>query len=95
LAKHFVEQGKIKSESEFDIVKKKIDEICRLTFEAVKPRLDSKFGCFELFGFDFMLDSELNPVLIEVNTNPAMFTDTSVQKDILPKLVNDTINLAV
>lgn len=41
-----------------------------------------------------MLDSDLNPVLIEVNTNPALFTDTSVQKEILPKLVDDTINLA-
>lgn len=40
LAKHFVEQGAIKSEADLDLVKQKIDEICRLTFEAVKPRLD-------------------------------------------------------
>ena len=54
----------------------KISEICRLTFETVKNKLERKFGCFELFGFDFMLDENLNPVLVEVNTNPALFTDT-------------------
>ena len=27
---------------------------------------------FELFGYDFMLDEDLNPWLIEVNTNPSI-----------------------
>lgn len=47
-------------------------------FLQMKERLDRKFGCFEVFGFDFMLDSELNPYLLEVNINPAMFLDTPV-----------------
>ena len=59
-------------------VDKKINEIMRLMFLQMKERLDRKFGCFEIFGFDFMLDSELNPYLLEVNINPAMFLDTPV-----------------
>ncbi|MFN9902825.1 MAG: hypothetical protein ACK55Z_29405 [bacterium] len=27
----------------------------------MKDRLDRKFGSFEVFGFDFMIDSDLNP----------------------------------
>lgn len=53
------------------------NEICRLLFESAKSKLESKFGCFELFGLDFLLDSQLNPQLIEINTNPALFTDTT------------------
>lgn len=42
-----------------------------------------------------MLDEDLNPVLVEVNTNPALFTDTQFQKDMLPKLVDDSVKLAL
>jgi len=56
----------------------KCDEICALLFHSVKGRLENKFGCFELFGLDFILDEQLNPYLIEINTNPALFTDTPV-----------------
>ena len=67
----------------------------RLVFTMVKDKLDRKFGCFELFGFDFLIDSELNPHLIEINTNPALYTDTQVQKDLLPKLVEDIVKLSL
>jgi hypothetical protein len=67
----------------------------RLVFLTVKDKLDRKFGCFELFGFDFLIDDQLNPYLIEINTNPALFTDTQVQKDLLPKLVDDIVRMAL
>jgi len=75
----FVKDGVVESAEMFDEkVTKKLDEVCRLTFLSVKDKLEQKFGCFELFGFDFILDEELNPHLIEINTNPALFTDTKV-----------------
>jgi predicted ATP-grasp superfamily ATP-dependent carboligase len=61
----------------------------------IKDKLDRKFGCFELFGFDFLLDDNLNPYLIEINTNPAIYTDTQVQKDLLPKLVDDIVKMSL
>ena len=72
----------------------RINEVMRLIFVTVKDRLDKKFGCFEMFGFDFMLNSALDPKLLEINVNPALFLDTQVQTDILPKLVQDTVNIA-
>lgn len=76
-------------------VVKKCNEICRLLFESVKDKLERKYGCFEIFGLDFLLDDNLDPQLIEINTNPALFTDTQVQKEMLPKLVDDLIRLSL
>jgi len=35
---------------------------------------DSEYTGFELFGYDFMIDTDLNVWLIEVNQNPCLST---------------------
>ena len=54
-------------------------EIMRLLFEQAKGNLLPRYGCFELMGLDFLIDENLNLQFIEVNTNPALFTDTTTQ----------------
>ena len=39
--------------------------------------LEKKQGYYELIGADILLDEELNPYLLELNTNPALFLSTS------------------
>jgi hypothetical protein len=73
----------------------RMKEIMRMIFETVKVKLDRTFGCFELFGFDFLLDNKLVPQFIEVNKNPALFTDTLAQKQVLTELVDRVIKLAL
>lgn len=50
---------------------------------------------FELLGFDFMVDSDLNTYLIEVNTNPCLSTLSESQGVLINKLVSDTLRIAV
>lgn len=64
-------------------------------FLQIKDKLDRKFGCFEVLGFDFMLDDKLNPYFLEYNMNPAMFLDTNYMSKLLPKIVTDCCNMAV
>ena len=79
LADYLINDKQLEGKDEFnERIVKRCDEICRLLFESVKNRLDRKYGCFELFGLDIMLDEDLKPYLIEINTNPAIFTDTQV-----------------
>lgn len=94
LKQYLLSEGTIQSEEEFHSkVTNKIKEIMRIMFLQVKDRLDRTYGCFELLGWDFLIDENLNPSLIEININPALFTDTSTQKRIIPKLIRDTIDI--
>jgi tubulin polyglutamylase TTLL6/13 len=49
--------------------------------------------CFEILGFDVMLDSRLKPWLLEVNHTPSFSTDTPLDFEIKKSLILDTLNL--
>lgn len=46
--------------------------IIEITFEAAKGQLKPSKASFEIFGFDFLIDSDLHTWLLEVNTNPCL-----------------------
>lgn len=48
-----------------------------------------KFNCFELFGFDVLVDEELNPWLLEVNLTPALGCDSPLDQKIKANVVSD------
>ena len=50
-------------------------------------------NCFELYGFDILLDSNLKPWLIEVNLSPSLGTDSPLDYHIKSTLLTDTFNL--
>ena len=58
---------------------------------SAKRKLIAKRGTYELLGCDIIVGEDLQPYLLEVNTNPAMFTDTKVQKELLPTLMKNTL----
>jgi tubulin polyglutamylase TTLL6/13 len=49
--------------------------------------------CFQILGFDVMIDSDLKPWLIEVNHAPSLATDSAFDLNVKRKLVADTIKL--
>lgn len=49
--------------------------------------------CFEILGFDVMLDHKLNPVILEINYTPSFTTDTPLDKHIKKNLILDAIRL--
>jgi Tubulin-tyrosine ligase family. len=64
-----------------------IKKILAHTIRCAELKLDKKVGYFEVLGCDIMLDDQLKPYLIEINSNPALFTDTTTQKEVIPAVV--------
>jgi hypothetical protein len=50
-------------------------------------------NCYELYGFDILIDSDLKPWLIEVNITPSMATDAPLDAAIKSTVAVDTFNL--
>lgn len=46
--------------------------------------------CFELYGFDVLLDDNLKPWLIEINASPSMTANTPTDYDTKCGLLEDT-----
>jgi D-alanine-D-alanine ligase-like ATP-grasp enzyme len=54
----------------------------KTVFLAAKNQLDRRVGFFDLLGFDIMLDDNMKLWLIEVNVNPALFTNCAVLQSV-------------
>ena len=51
--------------------------------------------CFEIFGYDFMIDEFLKPWLIEVNTNPCLEETSALLRQLLPRMLDDAFKLTL
>jgi tubulin polyglutamylase TTLL6/13 len=49
--------------------------------------------CFEILGFDIILNSDLKPFLLEVNHAPSFATDSVLDLDVKKQLLTDTFNI--
>lgn len=80
-----------KSGKDADQLQSEIDDIIRFTMASIQPFLsssyhsviavsDGKSRCFEILGFDILIDHELRPWLLEVNFMPSLTTDTEFDR---------------
>eukprot|EP00439_Symbiodinium_sp_Y106_P081745 s829_g20.t2 len=51
--------------------------------------------CFEVFGFDFMVDEHFRVWLIEVNTNPSLDPCCSLLLSMIPKMLDEALSLSL
>jgi hypothetical protein len=61
--------------------------------QAMKQHQMFRLNCFEIFGFDILIDSELKPWILEVNLNPSLSTDAPLDLKIKTSLITDALNL--
>ena len=50
-------------------------------------------NCFELLGFDILVDQQLKPWLLEVNLSPSLNTDTQLDFKVKGGLIADLFSL--
>lgn len=68
-----------------------------MTFNSIKNKInfEERKYCFEIFGFDFILDVNLQLWLIEVNTNPCIEESSSILQTYLPRMIDDAFKLTL
>jgi|TARA_B110001450_G_C17598072_1_gene471714 tubulin polyglutamylase TTLL5 len=76
----------------YDVIIKSLLAVDGLVQQQLK-KSNSKNNCFELFGFDVMIDSDLKPWLLEVNLSPSLACDSPIDLKIKHALFLDTMNL--
>ena len=54
----------------------------------------SHYSRYQLFGFDIMMDKDLNPWLLEVEPNPTTFAKGERGEDVATNMLTETLNLA-
>lgn len=85
-------------------VQKEIDRIIRLTLIAAQPCLasnyhiavnanDGKSRCFEILGFDILLDSKAHPWLLEVNCMPSLANYSDFDMKLKTKVIMGTLKI--
>ncbi|XP_044300765.1 tubulin polyglutamylase TTLL13-like [Varanus komodoensis] len=57
------------------------------------PNHVSGCACFEILGFDIILDRKLKPWLLEVNHSPSFTTDSRLDREVKDALLCDAISL--
>ena len=80
-----------------DVVEGPIQTIIKDSLRSVETKLNPqgrKF-CFEIFGYDFIIDKTLKPWLIEVNTNPCLEESSSLLRVLIPRMVDDALKLTL
>ena len=59
------------------------------SMKSVKGKFLQQRYTFELLGYDFILDEQMNTILIEVNTNPCLEESNKLLRGMLPRMVDN------
>ena len=75
----------------------KITKIIAISANSCKNKINilNRNNCFEIFGYDFILDQYYEPFLLEVNTNPGLEESSPLIKMLVPRMIDDAFRLTI
>ena len=76
---------------------KQIKEIIKTTMLCGKNKINrnNRNFQFEIFGYDFMMDSDFNVFLIEINFNPGLEISSPWIQIVVPRMLDDALRLTL
>ena len=74
-----------------------IIKIIKISINSVinKFNLINRNYCFEIFGYDFILDTNYVPYLLEINTNPGLEISSPLISKLIPRMIDDCFRLTI
>ena len=78
-------------------IMEQVKYIVGISMKAAKEKINSnnRHFCFELFGYDFMMDINFNVYLLEINYNPGLEISSPWIKVIVPRMIDDALRLTL
>ncbi|CAF0827290.1 unnamed protein product [Rotaria sordida] len=67
--------------------------VLKHNYRACFPNHYRGSACFEILGFDILIDRKLKPYVLEVNHSPSFTTDSKLDREIKDALIYDTLLL--
>lgn len=79
----------------YDAITKSLISVEHHLFSGIKKiqNANARSSCFELYGFDVILDSNFKPYILEVNFAPSLSADSPLDYHIKSNLLVDTLNI--
>lgn len=77
-----------------DVIIKSIFACSQSIVSACRMFVPNGNNCFELYGFDILIDNTLKPWLLEVNLSPSLGIDTPLDAKVKSSLLTDLLTLA-
>ena len=76
-------------------IHEKIKNAIICSFYAAHHEIRPRYNSHELYGYDFMIDEDLNVYLIEVNSSPALDYSTKITEMLVKDMIKDLIELVI
>ncbi|XP_077406836.1 tubulin polyglutamylase ttll6 isoform X2 [Vanacampus margaritifer] len=70
-----------------------VQPVLRHNYRTCFPHHAATSSCFEILGFDVLLDQAMRPWLLEVNHSPSFTTDSPLDREVKDALLLDTLLL--
>lgn len=76
-----------------DVIVKSILSCSQSIVSACRMFVPNSNNCFELYGFDILIDNTLKPWLLEVNLSPSLGIDTHLDAKVKSSMLTDLLTL--
>jgi tubulin polyglutamylase TTLL9 len=70
-----------------------IQDIVLKSLNSVQKVIVNDRHCFELYGYDILIDQDLKPWLIEINANPSLTANTQKDSEMKIKMLDDMLTI--
>ena len=96
LCKHLEDIGidmKLMWSKIYDLIIKSILSVEEKILSSIKKHCTHKNNCFEILGYDVLIDSELKPWLLEANLSPSFSAESPLDLKLKTQVISDAFNL--
>ena len=82
----------------FDYMINQMKLLIKISFKSVSKKLlknKKNILCFEIFGYDFILDNDFKLWILEINNNPGLSISSPVIEKLIPRMMDDAFRLTL